>query len=137
MNRAIIVLVELFVTGTNVYAVGTVFCWMIGIIEFEKACFLDLNSIFACVDRLHKWEESPLKQMEYIKEAIVLHEQVNRYFVGVEETFLDFSVHFLHFFRFMSELKDLMNFIILVTLTPWALCVCLGLFLVVTVKKTL
>lgn len=55
-----------------------VFCLLIGVMIFEKACLLDIMSIFAQIDQLTKCENSETLQLQYIKGAVVLHERVNR-----------------------------------------------------------
>lgn len=79
---ALIVLLEALLTGTVAFVLCMVICLLSGVLIYAKACYLDMNSLFAQIDYMAKRKncriETELKQAECVKDAVILNGRVNR-----------------------------------------------------------
>lgn len=104
-----------------------------GLAIYLEAFVLDIGSIFVKVDLLanrqmyEKSHELEMVMVEHCKEAVDFHRKVNRYYLE----FGNLSCFFNRLCsRLIDNLADVMNFIVLVTISLWALCICTALFLI-------
>lgn len=109
---------------------STVLCLLIGVMNYAKACFLDMKLMLTQIDRLTKGERSELMRTQCVKQAVILHDRVNRYFFHSKTLFSNFRMHFCFYCRFLREMKDLMNLVVLSTMIPWTMCICSALYLI-------
>lgn len=136
LSYAIVALLEIFFIASVMCVLGAAISLLMGCMVFANICFLDMKFIFAQIDGCCKLKNSDTLQIEFITEIFVFHGRVNGYYPSSNFFSFKFWMHVRHYFRFMCELKNLMSFVVLVTLTPWTMCTCFSLFLIATVKKT-
>lgn len=169
------------------YVLLTMPSLLIGFLIYLEAFFLDIRTIFAQLDRLSLFERRTskrgnldLQMLQRCRDAVDLHQKVNRYIVqqwilpnSRHRKYLEHSNTTLHrnvaficwiffwtplitshasgvpkcsgyspfrslfstHFRLMQNLADVMNFIILMMVKPWAICECVSLLMMEKVTE--
>lgn len=123
---------------------------LVAFVYYSEACILDMKSLFTEFDSISKrgnrpstkiqtyaslkaqGEREKLIMSERCKEVIHLYWKLIRY--GFIRAMFIFHSLLFYFSSLLRDLADVMNFIILVTIVPFAMCACLGLFLMANVR---
>lgn len=78
---AAIVLFEALIVSFVLSVICVVICLFLSSMLYVKGCLLDIKSILLAINRLSKHENSESLMVGCCKDAVDLHERVNRYFL--------------------------------------------------------
>lgn len=122
---------------------------LIGFMLYLEAIFLDIKSLFSQLDHLSDIENAQRskqnnskqtqhdnferKLFECCKEVVDLHQKMNRYCLSQSTNPLNSS--YFSRFRFLHCTAKVLNAVILMTVTLYAMCICTSLLIIEKVIK--
>lgn len=138
LRCASMVAFELLTSMSQPCLFGTVPSLLIAFMIYSEACFADIKYLLMQGDRIlqspehHKAKRmnSELKLLEQYKEATVLHRGVIRYYLPFHQSIVLYSIWWFIRFSLMDNLAELVSFTNMITITLYAMCICISLFVI-------